>query len=143
MNEGKVELRTCVRCHRMFQYTGYGHVYCPECKKKDEEDFVRIRECIEEYGVASMIELSNMTGISVKRIKEYLREGRLEIPENSTVYIKCEKCGTNIRSGRFCAECAAKLSRDLREGLGFDEAQVGEKPKTSKGKMRFLQKHDR
>jgi uncharacterized Zn ribbon protein len=130
--------KVCVRCKRMFTYSGFGHFYCPTCRKLDEEDFARVKNYIYDHGVASAIEVSEMTGVSLKTIEQYLREGRLEIPEESPIFIKCEKCKIDIRSGRLCTECARKLSAAMRKEMDFDDEQIGDVPKKMIGKMRFL-----
>ncbi len=136
---GKIgDAKVCVRCKRMFTYLGYGHFYCPMCKKADEEDFRKVKDYIFEHGTAPAMEVSENTGISLERINQYLKEGRLEIPENSPIFIKCEMCSVDIRSGRLCPECASKLSHAMREKMDFDDEQIGPVPKKLIGKMRFL-----
>jgi len=50
-DDGRVgETKVCVRCKRMFTYLGYGHFYCPVCKKIDEADFAKVKEYIYENG---------------------------------------------------------------------------------------------
>lgn len=140
-NEGVLGVtKVCVRCKRMFSYLGFGHYYCPSCKKLDDDDFLRVKNYIYENGVASATEVSDMTGVSLKAIEQYLREGRLEIPEDSPIFIKCEQCSVDIRSGRLCLECARKLSTAMREKMDFDDEQIGEIPKKKIGKMRFIGK---
>lgn len=135
------ELKTCTRCKRMFRYFGFGHLYCPTCQKIDEDDFEKVRSYIYEHGTATALEVSEATEVSLKHIEQFLKDGRLEIPETSPIFIKCEQCRTNIRSGRFCSECASRMSKALREELGVDEFQIGEKPKIKKtGKMHFIGK---
>jgi RNA polymerase subunit RPABC4/transcription elongation factor Spt4 len=131
--------KVCVRCGRIFNYLGFGHYYCPPCRKKDIEDFTKVKEYIYEHGVATALEVSDNTGVSLKTIEQYLREGRLEIPENSPIFIKCEKCSINIRSGRLCPQCATSLSNAMRVEMNFDDEQIGEVPKMV-GKMRFFGK---
>lgn len=134
------DLKVCVRCGRMFRYLGYGHFYCPVCKEKDIEDFNKVKDYIYENGIAPALEVSENTGVSLKIIEQYLREGRLEIPESSPIFIKCEMCSVNIRSGRLCASCATKLTNAMRIEMNFDDEQIGEIPKKTEGKMRFLNK---
>lgn len=131
------EVKTCLKCRRFFEYMGYGHLYCPQCKILDDNDFEKVRDFIYDNGQATAYVISEATGISVHQIEQYLREGRLEIPENSPMYIKCEMCGGDIRSGRVCPDCAMKLSNSMRIKMDLDEYQIGEPPKLS-GKMRFL-----
>ena len=47
----------------------------------------------------------------------YLKEGRLEIPEGSSYYLKCERCGISINSGRFCQPCASILIKEFNKFL--------------------------
>lgn len=133
------ETKVCTKCGRIFTYMGFGHLYCPTCKSLDEISFGKVRDYIYENGVASATEVSENTGVSVRQIEQYLREGRLEIPENSPIFIKCEMCHADIRSGRICSNCGLKLSNVMRIEMDIDEFQIGEKPKTN-GKMRFLNK---
>ncbi|MFV0344533.1 MAG: flagellar protein [Anaerocolumna sp.] len=140
-DDGKLgESKVCVRCKRMFTYLGFGHFYCPACKKIDEEDFAKVKEYIYDHGNASAMVVSEHTGISLARITQYLREGRLEIPEMSSIFIKCEMCSQDIRSGRLCPSCAGKLSGPLRESMNFDDEQVGQVPRKKEGKMRYFGK---
>lgn len=137
--KGKIgEAKVCVRCKRMFTYLGYGHFYCPACKIADDEDFKKVRDYIFDHGTASAVEVSENTGVRLENIHQYLREGRLEIPENSPIFIKCEMCSTDIRSGRLCPDCASKLNSAMRKQLNFDDEQIGPVPKKLQGKMRFI-----
>ncbi len=139
IGSGKIgETKVCVRCKRMFTYLGYGHFYCPMCRKTDEEDFKKVKDYIFENGTAPAMEVSEKTGISLERINQYLKEGRLEIPENSPIFIKCEMCYVDIRSGRLCPDCASKLTHAMREKMNFDDEQIGPVPRKLTGKMRFL-----
>ena len=131
--------QVCERCGRIFSFNGYGAFFCPSCKLIDFEEFDRVREFLNKNGLANIYEISEATGVSEKTIRRYLAESRLEIPEGSPIYIKCECCGCDIRSGRFCPECAAKLSRELNSSyMSF----AGEKPKVTAndltGKMHFI-----
>ncbi len=129
-----ISVEACIKCRRLFTYPGFGMKYCPDCMKADEHDRQLVKDYLREHGTASMYQISDATGVSDKAIRQYLRDGMLEIPEGSPIYIKCEKCGCDIRSGRWCPACAAKMSADLRGCF----AGVGDVPKTTSGKMHFL-----
>lgn len=135
------ETQVCARCRRMFTYSGFGHRYCEICKEYDTRDFEKVRTYIYEHGTATMLQLSEATKVEINYIEQYLREGRLEIPESSNIFIHCEMCQAEIRSGRYCKDCAVQLSKNFSGVL--DEFEIGEKAKRSSkdGKMHFLGKN--
>lgn len=134
-------MRHCQRCGRLFGYSGFGHIYCGACKHADQRDFNMVKEYIIENPGATMLEVEEQTGVLMKFITIYLREGRLEIPQNSPIFIKCEICGKDIRYGRVCPDCADHLTREEKNNMEFDEYQIGDVPKKI-GKMRFLNRDD-
>lgn len=127
----------CKECDIALEYIAFGMYQCPNCKNIEYDEYGKIRYYLEEHGPRPAIEISRATGIPVSAINEYLREGRLEIPDGSPVYISCELCGTDIRFGRFCPACAANLSKKFQTALMPSE--VGEIPKNG-AKMHFLNK---
>ena len=135
-----ITTEVCEYCGRLFRYPGFGTKYCQSCKAADDENRKKVKEYIREHGTANMHEVSEATGVSTKAIRQYLRDCTLEIPDGSPVFIHCENCGCDIKSGRWCPSCAAKMSRDLH-GLYVGVGEVP-KPKTGSGKMRFLGRDD-
>ena len=51
-------------------------------------------------------------GVSLKSIRRYLKEERLEIVGDNKGFIRCELCGKPLNSGRFCDGC-------FKEGLAL------------------------
>lgn len=134
-------MKNCQRCGRIFGYSGFGHLYCHQCKESDSRDFEKVKEYVYNHPGAFAMEVSEMTGVDLRHIETYLREGRLEIPENSPIFIKCEMCKRDIRYGRVCPDCADTLTKAMKEKMNFDDYQIGEEPKKT-GKMRFLSAKD-
>ena len=134
-----VTIETCIKCKKLFHYAGFGTKFCPKCRDEDEKIRARIKEFLRENGMANMYEISVATGVPEKMIKQYLKEGMLEIPEGSPIYLKCESCGCDIRSGRWCPACATRMSNELKGTF----IAVGDVPKVPvmKGKMRFLDRN--
>lgn len=135
----KSEEKCCKKCGRIFMYYGLGHMYCPICAELDNKTFKKIKEYLYNEGPTTLGEVADVTGVSVNQINQYLREGRLEIPEYSDVFIRCDSCGVEMRSGRFCPECANRLSHNLKAAfIANDEVGELRKKPSSGGKMRFL-----
>lgn len=129
----KMKVKKCIRCGKLFKVDNLNLELCPYCVKLDNEDFEKIRTYLYEHNTATSVQLSEATGISIIQIERYLKNGRLEIPEGSPIYIKCERCGAEIKSGRLCPECSLSLSNAMRMEMNFTDAQVGEPPKKSSG----------
>ena len=102
---------------------------CPECLKKDEEDFGRVRDFIYNNPQASLEEVSEETGVSTKSILEYLKEGRLMLRSNNVnILLSCELCGEPILTGRICEKCSSKFKRELtsrKKPMFVDEDMKG------------------
>ena len=107
-----------------------------ECPKCGTRMIYAYGDYLEKHGPQNAVTIADATGVSVKTIQKFLYQGRIEIPDGSGSYIKCQMCGAEIRYGRFCPECSAKLSRD-----NSSMVYVGEKPKHKmdyNGKMHTL-----
>ncbi len=122
----------CVRCGKYYINDGNILKMCRYCRIKDKEDFEKVRAYLYKNNIATAIEIEENTGVSVNQIDMYLKNGRLEIPKNSPIFIKCEECGAEIRYGRFCPACSARLSKEI-SGRFVDDSQIGElAPKKAK-----------
>ncbi len=127
----------CDKCGSRCKYKAQGIYECIECGNVMLDDYGKVRVYLDEHGRKPAVIISADTGVPVPTIQRYLREGQLEIPEGSSIYAKCEKCGTDIRYGIYCASCAAQLSKDIRGTLHM--GNIGEKPKKKgDGKMRYF-----
>ncbi|MDD5948530.1 MAG: MerR family transcriptional regulator [Lachnospiraceae bacterium] len=134
-------LRVCRKCRRFFEYQNIGYGLCPDCTRIDNENFEKVKDYLIDHGAATAQEISNALDISEIVIYQYLRDGRIEIPDNSPIYIKCELCHADIRYGKYCPECAMKMKKELNKGTTtIDIYEVGEKPKNRlSGKMHIYE----
>ncbi len=141
LSSGSSRPMVCNKCGGKYKYKAQGIYECEFCRNIMLDDYGKVRTYLEENGSAPAVVISAETGVPVRVIHEYLADGKLEIPNGSHVYIKCEKCGTDIRYGRFCPKCAAQLSKELRGALHL--GNIGETPKENKnkGKMWYLDKN--
>lgn len=112
-----MEVMNCRKCRKLFNYLGYGPRVCPECAKKDEENFKKVKEYLYENPGTVLPIISKETGVASEVIIRYLREGRIEIAEGSSIEIPCERCGKPIKSGRFCENCVNSLSNELHASI--------------------------
>jgi len=123
----KMDLRNCPKCGKLFVYRQRN--LCPQCLKKDEEDFDRVREFINNNPKATIEEVSEGTEVTVKKILEYLKEGRLILQSNNiNITLNCELCGEPILTGRMCAKCSNKFKRNItstKKSLFFDDNMKG------------------
>lgn len=129
----------CPKCNIAMDYVYGERFLCSDCGYSALSDFGKVKEFIEEYGPQPAVDISEGTGVSLDYINELLRQGRIEIPEGSDVYIHCQKCGADIRYGRYCPECMMKLTHSI-EGVITSMVEVGEKPKTRGSGMHYKQR---
>ncbi len=120
----------CPECHILMQYKYAGKFVCEKCGCEQYNDFGKIKKYLDENGPTNAVELSANTGVRKSKIGEYLRLGRVEIPENSSVFIHCKSCGVPIRFGNYCANCV--------HSKNIQGAFIGEVAKSANSKMRFL-----
>lgn len=134
-----MDVRNCAKCGRIFQYL-VGAPICPKCKDKEEEEFQLVKTYIYDNKNANMMEVSNQTGVQMKLIERFIREGRLMLSEDSPIFLRCEKCGTQIRTGRYCQTCSTSLSNEIRMGAAQTPSENTKSDDPNKNKMHFLNK---
>ena len=124
-------------CGKLYSYIGKMTPFCSKCMKELEEKFDICKKYIKENPGANIQVVSENTGVSVKMIKQWVREERLTFAEGTLVGIECEACGANILTGRFCANCRTRLTTDLTNSIR--PAHGKDTPgKSASARMRFL-----
>lgn len=138
-NNATGELKICYRCGNMFVFMGFGKALCAKCIEEEEEEFIIVKEYIMDHLSATIMEVAQETNVRVSRIKSFLKDGRLIIPDGSMVFINCELCEAPIKFGRVCRDCATTLSNEMKAEMNVNDFTIGEKPAPpSTSKMRFL-----
>lgn len=134
--------RTCAKCSGVMVFQGVGEYRCEECGYVDYDDYGKVRLYIEGHKGATAAEIEAETGVTQRSIRRMLRESRIEVAEGSKVFLRCEVCGKEIRSGRFCNECEGKLHRNMeaeqREALRRDVRGFGLSKNGEEGQRRFM-----
>lgn len=133
-----MDVRSCKSCGRLFNYLS-GLPICDSCKAALEEKFQEVKEYIREHANAPVNVVAEECQVSVKQIKQWIREERLVLTEGSEAFLNCENCGAPIRTGRFCEKCKNKLQGELQNAYSRPKApEIQNTKEKGKDKMRFL-----
>lgn len=137
---GLDSFKQCRICRKIFQYPGYGAQVCPACKKEDEEMFERVKTYLRDNPGKSIHQTARDCEVSESRIRDWLKEERLEYTGSGDTGLFCERCGKSITSGRFCDECRMSYAKAAGEMKRSIEKPAAERPKIAHDgdKMRFL-----
>jgi len=131
-NEGRLfgeNNRFCAWCHRPLKQDSELDL-CPACQESMQ--FREVRDYVRKHDV-NEFQLAEVFGLPRRRVKEWIREGRLEYKEMAQTLknLHCEKCGKEIQFGTLCPECnralygvqggfeTLKISNDFDEKMRF------------------------
>ncbi|MCI8893921.1 MAG: hypothetical protein HFI41_04585 [Lachnospiraceae bacterium] len=98
------DIKYCDICHRPLPME-YKPNLCPICK--EEELFSQVRDYIRSNDVNEH-DVAEHFGLSVRQVKEWIREGRIEYKANQPISITplyCLACGATIAFGSYCQTC--------------------------------------
>ena len=133
-----MNVTNCKGCGRLFNVMNNSK-FCPQCIQALEDKFQQVKKYLNEYPNSSIDAVSQDNDVSVKQIKQWVREERLAFAEGSGVGIECEHCGKMILTGRFCDTCRFKISNNLMSALDRPKAPEPKKDTRERDRMRFLQ----
>jgi len=72
------EVKNCKKCNMIFT-TNDGSLFCKKCQIEEDRTFKLIRDYLYDNPGTSVHDLSAKFNISVRRIEEYIRNGRFDI----------------------------------------------------------------
>ena len=101
----------CPRCGKVFMKSR--DPVCIGCMKEDEENFETVRAFVKENPNRTIKEVSDECKVSVKRILQYVRDGRLEASAGIQADVTCTKCGVQITSGTMCEKCISDVGQQI------------------------------
>lgn len=110
-----MELRNCIQCGKLFVYIS--KALCPDCLKKENEMFEKVRDYINQNPDSSLKKVSEKTGVDTKKILGFLKEGRLLLKKANANILNCEVCGEAILTGRYCEKCAKELKNKFNKAF--------------------------
>ncbi len=123
--------RLCKSCGRRLSLNYEGD-FCPVCQDlnlfHEVRDYIRSND-VNEYQVANHFQ------IPLKKVKEWIREGRIEYRKDNMVStidsMHCQNCGIPITFGTLCPKCLKLANRKVQ---GFEGVQHA----SGDTRMRFL-----
>ncbi len=104
----------CEKCGGIMEFRGVGEYKCEQCGFLDYDDYGKVRIGLERFPGMTIAEAEMRTGVSQRTIRKLLKEGRIMLTEDSKVMLSCERCGSRIRYGRFCAKCEKLIKQELK-----------------------------
>lgn len=134
-----MDVRTCRNCKKIFNYLT-GPVICPSCREELEKKFQEVKVFIQDHPGVSMHVVAEECDVDMQQIRQWLREERLELSEDSALVLACESCGLPIRSGRFCDKCRNAMVNNFQSLVQSNKPAESTPHKKDKDnpKMRFL-----
>lgn len=134
-----MDVTNCKNCGRLFNVLSNERL-CPACRQGLEDKFQEVKEYLTEHPNASVDEVSKENDVSVKQIKQWVREERLVFSDTSIEGLACESCGKMIRTGRFCDACKINMANHLMTAFESPKKveEVKKKPTHDGDRMRFL-----
>ncbi len=134
-----MNVKNCRKCGRLFNYIT-GQQMCPACKEELEVKFQETKAYIKEHTGVRLEQVAEACDIDVRQIRQWLREERLELTEDSMVVLDCELCGGPIRRGKYCDKCKQNMASNLSTLLKGQAptADIISEGRKKDARMRFL-----
>ena len=134
-----MNVRNCRKCKRLFNYV-MGPYLCPQCRQELEEKFQVVKKFVQEHVHADVKTVAEECDVDPMQIRQWVKEERLIFSEDSAIGIACERCGTTIRSGRFCEKCKAEMTTGFKNVISSNAPKPAVKKDDARSnpKMRYL-----
>lgn len=136
-----MEVRNCKNCGRLFNYIGgtYRNL-CPACVDSLEEKFQEVKKFVENNPHCTINDITEAMNVTAKQVEKWIREDRLFFTDDSPIGIDCEKCGTMIKSGRFCPACKNEMENQMNNLYKAVVKPSTTSVRSGNSKMRYLDK---
>ena len=107
--------RNCPICGKIFEGIAVQEV-CASCFTEYEREFKIVKEYLYQYPNKNIIEVSETTGVSIEKLKSFLRNDRLVAVNNNTAsLLDCKKCGQPISNGSYCPQCQKEIDNEFKK----------------------------
>ena len=106
-------LANCTECGSLFVQNL--RPICTPCYRKQEEDYKSVSLYMrkKQNRMATLVEVCEHTGVAEKKIRQFIREGRLIVTSFPNLGYPCESCGTLIQMNRLCKPCKQELEGEI------------------------------
>ncbi|OMF35840.1 flagellar protein [Paenibacillus sp. FSL H8-0548] len=108
-----MNLDNCPRCGKLF--AKHFRDVCPSCLREIDNEYQLCADYLREFKGSIITEVSEATGVSIKQITKFIREGRISIINAPNMSYPCESCGTLIREHHLCDECRNRIDKDKKQ----------------------------
>jgi len=113
-----MSLENCPRCGRLFA-KNFRDV-CPACIREIDKEYELCAEYLRKNRGTMITDLSEETGVSIRQITKFIREGRISLMDAPNMTYPCESCGTMIRDNNLCDSCRKRLLKDTNDMQHLD-----------------------
>lgn len=119
------------------------HDICPECMRKEEEEYDKVSKFLRKSPGSSIEDVEKETEVARKKIIKFLKEGKIlgtDITSNEPILF-CTSCGAPVDSGKLCKKCSDELSKKLSTSQHKTESHLPRKDFTgekTKGAMHTM-----
>lgn len=109
-------LNNCRICGGLF--LKYHSDYCIDCYIKVEQQYKCVADFLsEENRYATIEEVSEHTGVSLKRIENFIRDGRIFAEAYENLGYQCAQCGKVIKRQVLCKGCYDQFIWEINRAL--------------------------
>ncbi len=113
----------CPQCGKLMSERKDSELLCKACEALADSPYQRVRDYVYHHQGATIIEVSEVTGVSKSLILQYLKEERISLMEERSLLSRCEKCGCVIDRGYQCSDCMKaslrKSDTNTQQSSGF------------------------
>lgn len=111
----------CPRCGKLYQKARLA--VCKECSVFEEEDYSKVRDMMNQMGVASPEEVAKAAEVEVGVVLRMIEVGMISF-DRPDEQVLCGRCGKPAisKSQRLCERCMMKLD----VALGAEKRKVAE-----------------
>lgn len=118
-----MDLANCPRCGRLF--ARHFRDICQNCNAEIEKEYEVCAEYLRKNKGATITVLSEETGVSIKQITRFIKEGRISLYNAPNLSYPCEVCGVLIREGNMCGNCLNRLRAEVQNATAGSDRHEG------------------